>query len=452
MVPGNFRFGGGAAETALLPLMAVCLLIAVGLILGLPRQKAIMPFVVAFFTVPMGQVVVMGGLHFTALRILILAALARRAGFPRRDKYPGGFNSVDRVAIVWSVSAIAIFWLQFPEAVVTGLGILVDTFGGYLAVRYLIPDGQAMRKTIKTLAAICVIQGLPMIVEQIAHVNLFGLVAGVPLAAAVRNGLIRASGTMGCLTAGPFAATLIPLFLWLWTERKSRMSACMGLAGATAMVITSNSSTSWMALAGSFAGLAFWPLRKRMRLIRWGLVGTLVGLHMVMKAPVWALISRIDLTGSSSSYQRYQLVDMAIRHFGDWWLMGTKDYVNWGWDSWDLCNQFVAVALTGGLLPLISYIAIISRSFGALGTARKLVAGKRGREWLFWCLGSDLFATVVSHWGINYVGVLLMSLFVLLALISVATFEATQATVRSAEAPEQEQAESAPYPAEVCYG
>ena len=51
-----------------------------------------------------------------------------------------------------------------------------------------------------------------------------------------------------------------------------------------------------------------------------------------MKAPVWALIARVDLTGSSSSYQRYQLVDMTIRHFGAWWLIGTPDYVNWGSD------------------------------------------------------------------------------------------------------------------------
>lgn len=427
------------ADTALLPLMAVILLIATVLILTLPRQKVIMPFVGAFFTVPIGQVLVLGGLHFTALRILILAALVRRAAVRRRDKYPGGFNGVDRMAILWSVSAIAMFWLQFPEAVVTGLGVLLDTFGGYLAVRFLIPDNRAMRNTLKVLAAVCAIQGIPMIIEQIANVNLFGFVAGVPVAPAVRDGHVRASGTMGCLTAGPFAGALIPVFLWLWTEGRSRLTACVGLVMATAIVVTSYSSTSWMALAGSLMGLAFWPLRKRMRLVRWGLVCALVGLHLVMKAPVWALIARIDLTGSSSSYQRYVMVDMAIRHFSDWWLRGTPDYPNWGWDSYDLCNQFVAVALTGGLLPLISYIVILSRSFGALGMARKLVEGRREQEWFLWCLGSALFSMIVTHWGINYVGLLLMSLLILVVFISVASFEATQATARNATQSAQEE-------------
>jgi hypothetical protein len=440
MLPEHFRFGGGAAESTLLPLMAVCLLIGVVLTVILPREKAITPFLVAFFTIPFGQAVVLGGFHFTAMRVLILAGLAKRAisqGSSSRGKYPGGFNGIDQVVVLWSVSAVAIFCLTFMEkqAFINGLGILLDSLGGYLVVRFLIPDREAMRRAIKTLAAICVIEGVPMIGEQITHINVFGLTGAVSLASAVRNGSVRASGTLGALTAGPFAGIMIPMFLWLWAEGKSRIAALAGIAGAMAMVVTSNSSTSWMALFGSLVGLAFWRFRTQMRQIRWGLVITLVALHLYMKAPVWALISRVDLTGSSSSYQRYVMVDMAIRHFSDWWLMGAPDYVNWGWDSWDLCNQFVAVALTGGLLTLIFYVAIFKRGFQAIGTARKLVNGDRRQEWTLWCLGSTLFATVVIYFGINSVGVLLMVFFVLVACISVATLEARQPAEQPVEVP-----------------
>jgi hypothetical protein len=449
MEPEHLRFGGGAADTIIHPLVAVYLLIAIVLIFILPRWKAIVPFLLVFFTIPVGQVVVLGGFHFTALRILILAGLARMASSRKSSsggKFPGGFNVVDWVVVLWSVSAVIAFCLQWMEtqALIKGLGDLVDTLGGYLVVRFLIPDGEAIRRTVKVLAAICVIQGVCMINEKISHINVFGLLGGIPLAVAVRDGHIRSSGTLGYLYAGAFAAVLIPLFLWLWTEGKSRMAACAGLAGATAMVITSYSSTSYLALGGSLLGLAFWPLRKWMRLVRWGLVIIIVGLHMVMKAPVWALIARIDLTGSSSSDQRYQLVDMTIRHFSDWWLLGTRDYNTWGWGAWDLCNQFVAVALTGGLLTLIFYIAIFSRSFRAIGTARKQVNGDRGQEWLLWCLGSALFATVVAHFGINYMAQLIMGFFPLVACISVATFEARQPTVRTAEASAQVEFASAP--------
>lgn len=438
MVPEHLRFGGGAAETALNPLVAVYLLLAIVLILALPRRLVMWPFLVAFFTIPIGQVVVLGAFHFTALRLLIVAGLLRRAMFTgKKNKYPGGFTPIDWATVLWSVSALVCFCLEFlqTQAFVNGLGTLLDTLGGYLVVRSLIPDGEAIKQTIKVLAAVCLILGVCMINEKISQINVFGLVGGVSLAVTVRDGHIRSGATLGCLYAGAFAGVLIPLFLWLWKDRKSRMAAFAGLFGATAMVITSYSSTSWMAFMGSLVGLAFWPIRKQMRMVRWGLVAMLAGLQMVMKAPVWALIARVDLTGSSSGYQRYQLVDMCMRHFSEWWLLGTSNYVNWGWDSWDLCNQFVAVALTGGLLTLIFYIGIFKCGFSAIGTARKRVEGNKEQEWFLWCLGSALFATVVAHFGINYMAQLIMGFFPLIVCISVATSEAGKTVVEGEQDP-----------------
>jgi hypothetical protein len=447
MEPQNIRFGGGATETLLHPLVAVWLLIAIVLILAFPRKTAVVPFLLAVFTIPIGQVVVLGGLHFTVLRILILAGLTRCATFRGSSsggRLSGGFNAVDRMVVFWTVSALVIFSLQWMDmqALIHNLGDFLDALGGYMVVRFLIPDGEAIRRTIKVLAMICFIQGAFMINEQISHVNVFSYIGGYGLT--IRDGQIRSQGVIGALGAGVFAGVSIPLFLWLWTKGKSRMTACAGLAGATAMVITSHSSTSWMAFGGSLVGLGFWPLRRQMRFVRWGFVLTLVALHLVMHAPVWSLIARVDLTGSSSSYHRYYLVDNCIRHFSDWWLLGYRYYNEWGWDMWDTCNQFVDLALKGGLLTLVCYITILSRSFGAIGNARKQVNRNRAQEWLLWCLGADLFANVVASFGINYAAPLLMSLFPVLACISVATREAKQAAVLSVELPDQERFGFAP--------
>jgi hypothetical protein len=432
MEPENIRFGGGATETMVHPLVAVWMVIAIVLLLVLPRHKAITVFLLSFFTIPVGQVVMIGSLHFTVLRILIIAGLIRRATYrasSSEGKYPGGFNPVDRMVVLWSVSAAVIVCLQWMNMgmLIHQLGDFLDVLGGYLVVRFLIPDREAIRRTIRTLAIVCVIQGAFMLNEQISHVNLFGFIGGPALT--IREGKIRSQGVMGCIYAGAFSGALIPLFVWLCTQRKHRALGLVGLAGATVMVFTSNSSTSVLALGGSLLGLAFWPLRKQMHLVRWGLVSTLVGLHLVMKAPVWALIARIDLTGSSSGDHRYHLVDSCIRHFSDWWLLGYKYYNLWGWEAWDTCNQFVDVALHGGLVTLVAYITIYSRSFGALGKARKETSGDRAQEWFLWSLGCTLFATVVASFGINFMLVLHMLLFLLLAFISVATFGARQVTV-----------------------
>ena len=94
---------------------------------------------------------------------------------------------------------------------------------------------------------------------------------------------------------------------------------------------------------------------------------------------------------------------------------------------WDLCNQFVVNALTGGLLTLVLYLTIFKRSFRAIGIARKRVQGDRRQEWFVWCFGSALFANVVAHFGINYMAHLSTYFFILLVCISVATRETKRA-------------------------
>jgi hypothetical protein len=123
------------------------------------------------------------------------------------------------------------------------------------------------------------------------------------------------------------------------------------------------------------------------------------------------------------------LIDNCIRHFGDWWLLGFKDYNNWGFDMWDMSDQYVAYAVSGGLLTLALFIGIISRSFARLGTARKLVDGNHREEWFLWCLGAALFAHVVAYFGIGYFDQMQFAWFALLAVICASTAGTKQSSV-----------------------
>jgi hypothetical protein len=442
MTPENLRFGGGSAGTILDPLVAVAMLIAIVLILSLPRSKAISPFLLAFFTIPIGQVIVLAGIHLTMHQILILTVLAKMVAFrgsSSEGKFAGGFNGLDKVVVLWTLSTLVVFYFEFLETqvLIKALGDLVINLGGYLALRFLISDRETLRRSAKVMATVCIIQGVCMGSELFTYHNVFGAMGGhTPT---IREGHVRAEGSMGTLHAGAFAGVLIPVFLWLWTEGKSRTAAATGIAGATAMVLASHASTAWLAYGGSLVGLSFWPLRRQMRLVRYGIAALLVGLHLTMNGPVWSLIEKIDLTGGSSSYHRYMLVDNCIRHFTDWWLLGCKNYGDWGFDMWDLCNQFVVCALTGGLVTLVLFMAIYKRGFGALGTARKQVGGDRGQEWFLWCLGSALFAIIVASFGINYMVHLMMCFFVVVVFISVSTFAVKEATVEASRAGGEEQ-------------
>jgi hypothetical protein len=430
MEPQNLRFGGGATDTVLHPLIAVEMALAIILILCLPRKTIIAPFLWMIFTVPIGQVLVAGGVHFTVIRIIILAGLARWVVSGRSQsagRLEDGLNSIDRVFILWAVSELVISSIQLmqTQALIQSCGDFLDLLGGYMVVRFMIQDRDDVLRAIKVFAVIASFMACCMMGEKLTGKNVFGMLGGAPLTPQVRAGAIRAQGAFASyIEAGVFGANLIPLFVLLWSQRKSRIIALMGIIGGATMVVTCASSTPLLGLAAAMLGFFLFYFRSHMRVFRQALVFLVVTLHVVMKAPVWALIQRVDVVGSSSGFHRFMLVDNCIRHFSEWWLLGYQNYASWGWDMWDLSDQYVSVCLTGGLISLIVFVSILSRSFSALGKARKHVAGDRKEEWILWCLGVSLFADLVVWLGYACWAKGEAALSALLAMISVATFEA----------------------------
>jgi hypothetical protein len=422
--PENYKYGGGAAGTILHPLILVAMILALLLILFLPRKYVIAPFVFMAFLTPLGQQLYIAGVHLFVLRIVILVAfiraLAKRSA-PEEPRLAGGWNGVDSAFTVYVVAdAVCMVALFRDTAVlVNQVGYLWDFLLAYFALRFLIRTEEDMYSALKCLAVVTVPLAIGMIIEQRYTANIFGMLGGVSLVPDVREGKIRSQGAFAhSLMAGAFAATVLPVLFMLWRTGKGKVIGAVGLLGATVMMWTTNSSTPLMAYAAGIFALLCWPIRKSMKKVRWGIVGMLVALQMVMKAPVWFLIARVDVTGSSSGYHRAELVDQFIHHFFDWWLMGVKDSSDWGLDMFDVQNQYVNVGETGGLLAFIFFILVISRSFGMLGKARKLVDGDTAEEWMLWCLGSALFANVVGFFGVNYFDQSRIWWFILLAMIS----------------------------------
>ncbi len=355
MQPDHFYFGGGAGDTVMHPLVAVMMIITIILTFSLRRKYAVVPFLLCAFLIPPGQMLVVGGVHLFALRIVLLFAcvrifIAKTSGSSsifRRE-----LNRFDCVFLSWALFRAAAFMILFSfqsGAVVNQVAFLLDVIGGYLFLRWAIQTETDILLALKVFAVVVAFVGLCMANEKLRSQNIFGYLGGFRVVPELRDGAIRAQGPFAHpILAGSFGATLVPLFLWLWTGAKERIFALAGIIGSTCMVFSSASSTPLMAYLGGIVAVCFWPMRKHMRLFRWGLATALVGLHLVMKAPVWFLIARIDLTGASSGYHRAMLVDTFIRHFGEWWLIGTNNNANWGFDMWDLSNQFVAEGVTGG--------------------------------------------------------------------------------------------------------
>jgi hypothetical protein len=434
--PDTYYFGGGAGDTVMHPLVALVVVISIILILVRPRQYLIAPFFVCAFLIPVGQMLVVGGVHLFALRIVILFGCLRML-FTRMSTHArifgAGLNSLDTVFTLWATFRALAFLTLFSfqsAAVVNQVAALLDVLGGYFVLRFLIRDEQDILRAIKLLAVIAAILGACLVNEKLRGQNIFGYLGGFRIVPELRDGAIRAQGPFEHpLLAGSFGATLLPLFFWLWQSGKAKAHAFLGAIGSTFIVLACASSTPLLAYVAGIMAICFWPLRRHMRIFRWGLVIALVTVHLAMKAPVWFLIARVDLTGASSGYHRAMLVDNFIRHFSDWWLIGTNNNASWGYDMWDLCNQFVAEGITGGLATFICFVAFISMSFSRIGDARKRAKGDRKREWFLWCLGAALVSHMAAFFGVSYFDHTQISWFALLIMINVATVKrATQET------------------------
>lgn len=440
------NYGHGAAETIVNPVVLALVLMAGIAIWLLPRRKAIIPFLAMGILIPINQIIVVAGLHFPMLRVLVLFGFIRLLGakLSGKDKiFSGGMNGIDTALIVLAVFTAVdgvLLWRVWGE-VIFQLGNLYTAFGVYFLLRYLIRDEEDVTRALRVLACVTVVVAGFMTYEHFTGRNLFYAILGGARAAALSSATERAEAfrAMGCfahpIIAGTFGGFMAPLFIGWWRrDRRDRTFASLGAAASAVIPFAVGSSTALFALVAGVSVLCVWPLRRRMQMIRWGIAGMIVSLNIVMKAPVWQLIGRVGLVGGSSSWHRYELINQCILHFWNWALMGTKNFGSWGWEMWDLANQYVATADTAGLVPLIAFVALIVFGFKYVGKARQYYEGDRQREFFMWAIGSSLFANVVAFFGIGYWDQIIVPWYGLLAMISAVSLAARTPQLEPEEA------------------
>ena len=401
--------------------IALVFTLAMGILLFLlPRRAAIVPLLAGTLFVPLGQQILILSLHFYMFRILIAFGVLR-VRF-RGEHKTIKFNKIDGLVVAYGLAFLIFAMFRSPtiDMLVRRLGFVYDLFGIYYLMRILIQDSEDIRYTLKTLALLCIPIAMTMLVELTTGRNLFSVFGGVPEYTAVRDGKIRCQGPfLHPILAGDFAAALIPLFLYLAWERIGPRK--VGLLGVFfALVIVGNTGSSGPVgamIAGIFA-MAMWPLRKRMRLIRWGLLLSAISLHIVMKAPVWALLYRTKFYGSSSEYHRFNLLDQFIRRIDEWWLFGIKSTAHWGWMMQDVANMFVRQGVDGGIVTLILFLAIIIYCFKGIGNSMAASAENLDQKHLSWALGASLFTHIVAFLSVSYFDQVIVIWFMLLAVIS----------------------------------
>jgi hypothetical protein len=393
------------------------------LMLALPRRYALAPVIILSCYMTMGERVMIGPFNFTMIRILLLLGWLRLA--TRREIHGLKLNSIDTAVVLWVVSSLIMHTLlwQNSQEFINRLGVLYDTVGLYFMFRYLLRGLDDILQVLRMLAVFLAPLAAFMILEKMTGRNIFYVFGGVPEFTEIRDGVLRCQGPFAHpILAGTFGATSFALGMGLWWQgRSTKILAVIAIVACLIVIITSGSSGPVLAGVAALVGMAMWGARRYMRQVRWGIVLSLIGLHLYMKDPVWFLIARMDVFSASTGYHRAKLIDHAITNFGDWWLVGTKSTAAWSDDLFDVTNAYILEGANGGLVTMILFITIIVLCFSGVGKAIRAFPAERRTQLLWWAAGSALLAHAVTFLSVSYFDQNIVVWFLLLALISTST-------------------------------
>jgi len=389
----------------------------------------------------LGQGIEAGPFHFTIIRIIIAAGLARV--LIRGERLAGGMNGLDWLMLVWAACAVAssFFHKDPSEALVFRLGFVYNACGIYFLLRIYCQSLDDVEKLCIFTAILLIPVAVEMLYEKVAFHNLFSVLGGVPEIPQIRDGTIRAFGPFTHpILSGTVGAVCLPLIVGIWQQH--RKIAFAGIMACLSMIFASGSSGPVMSATAGIAALFMWRHRHQMRLFRWLAVICYICLDVVMKVPAYYIIWRLDVTGSSTGYHRAALIETALKHLNEWWLAGT-DYtrhwmptgVSWSPDHTDITNEYLNMGVLGGLPLMFLFIALVTKGFSYVGKTMEVsLAPLLESRFLLWALGSALFAHTVTFISVSYFDQSFM--FIYLTLAAIGSAYSGTVTTRNGNAPE----------------
>ncbi len=376
-----------------------------------------------------GQGIQIGAFHFPIIRLLIGFGLIRV--LVRRERLAGPLGSLDWLMLIWSCCALVSspFHAEPFGALVFRLGLVYNTCGVYFLVRIFCQSFDEIVVLSRVAAILLVPVAVEMVNEKVTFHNVFSELGGIPETPLIREGTLRAQGPFAHpILAGTVGAVCLPLVAGLWQPH--RKEAVIGCAACLVIVFASGSSGPVMSALLAVGALSMWRFHKRTRLLCWlGGIGYIV-LDLVMKAPAYYLISRIDVTGGSTGYHRARLIESAFQHLHEWWLGGT-DFtrhwmptgVSWNQDHTDITNHYIQMGVIGGLPLMLLFIAILSKGFSQVGqTLREGSDLPNKSRFVIWTLGASLFAHAATCISVSYFDQSFLFLYLTLAAIASARY------------------------------
>jgi hypothetical protein len=394
------------------PFGIAALVIGCAVILFGRRPQVIFGVLIFIFAIPSAQRIVIFSLDFSFLRIVILITIFR--AFVKGDHATWKITGPDKILFWWAIWGIVAygFLLENFGAVLTRTGFMVDAVGSYLVGRIYMSTWGEIKRVIVFLGWMAFPILVFFLVERATGRNMFSVFGGINEITLVREGKLRCQGPFSHpIMAGAFWASVLLWFAALWQRKEtSRFVLILMTTAVMLIIINTASSTPVMAVLLGATGVLYFRYRNTLTAVRWIALFTLIAAQILMEKGAAHLLARVNILAGSTGWHRYHLIDEWMKHFGEWWLFGTRSTGHWGLGLEDVTNQFVLESVRGGVVGFILFSMFLISLFGLIG--RGIKASENSEEkFILWCGGVVLFVHTFSFISVSYFGQMVASFF-----------------------------------------
>lgn len=395
---------------------SLILLISVALVLFAPRRWALLTVMASVLFLTKGMDLHSLGASLYAYRIIEVAAFSRVAF--RGELRFKSLNRLDYAVFIAYGYAVAVFLLRTAlghgtsanialVSTMDKVGMFADVILCFLAFRGLLQGIEDLQWLLVRFAVLLVPFVMLLSTERLTGHNPFAAIGGIPHAWIEPGGRVECFGSfMHPSLLGTLGASFLSLYAALALGVGTRFVGVVGMLMCTAIVLLANSGGPLTLVATSCIAWMLWPLRHRMSLVRFSILGAFVGLALAMKAPIWYLPDRLSAIFGGDGWHRSYLMQLAIENINQWWLAGMPLDLTRHWFPYlvmgavDITNFYLLIGFDGGLLALVLFVWIFVRAFSAIGRALPTKNGTAAL--LTWGLGAAIVGHLANFLAITY--------------------------------------------------
>lgn len=396
--------------------------ILVTLVLNLRPRKALVIYIASLLWYPSYLAVSIGTIDIVLGRFVV-GALFLRCLCDDKIRTRFKWSRLDKWVALSMIIYVGITFYTRPTwmMVENRGGFIMDTWLAYMVARFIITDRASLIYVVKSVSIILLPLAILGCIEAVSGWQPF-----VPLRRFSpwnpEYGVTNVGGRWGFTRAiGPFQhpimfggcfAMFLPLIWYLRYEKKEWKSLAY-IFSVTAVVgaLSSMSSGPWiMIIAIVFCFL----LERRKKWVKPALFAFIILCILIQISSSTAFYYVLFNYGSKlggAGLHRAMLIDIAIKNFDQWWLVGTKG-LDPGWghyfhmDHTDVTNEYLLAGIKYGILGIIVLCCMLFVAFKQIIAAYKKAITPETKS-LYWSLGSGLFAIVVVWTSVSFFGQLM---------------------------------------------